>query len=308
MFHISILPPVRIFLSYLLSIYLFIRFVRHNVICIMLLILIVFFMASCAVASQSSQGESTTKEILVEKATESDKSSIKEDFMSIAPYAKEGYYYQVAAYRGEMSQDILAQIEKYPYIVLVSEQGSKPMYHYLIGAYDTIESMNTDKKAIYALTKNTHIQKNMKPIVCYVNKNNESIEVHPNSSIIEATEVRFGKIVNEIGKDNAVGALANTTNTNEVQENEIVVNVETTDETESIASKDNTDETYLATQSQDSQNPQENIALVLVQDTNFNDERCANVCETQNSEYYLIREKRRNQGRRDNFILLPPSK
>lgn len=85
MFHISILPPVRIFLSYLLSIYLFIRFVRHNVICIMLLILIVFFMASCAVASQSSQGESTTKEILVEKATESDKSSIKEDFMSIAP-------------------------------------------------------------------------------------------------------------------------------------------------------------------------------------------------------------------------------
>ena len=262
MFHISILPPVRIFLSYLLSIYLFIRFVRHNVICIMLLILIVFFMASCAVASQSSQGESTTKEILVEKATESDKSSIKEDFMSIAPYAKEGYYYQVAAYRGEMSQDILAQIEKYPYIVLVSEQGSKPMYHYLIGAYDTIES----------------------------------------------TEVRFGKIVNEIGKDNAVGALANATNTNEVQENEIVVNVETTDETESIASKDNTDETYLVTQSQDSQNPQENIALVLVQDTNFNDERCASVCETQNSEYYLIREKRRNQGRRDNFVLLPPSK
>lgn len=300
-FHISILPPVRIFLSYLLSM----RFLGSGAIQIVLLSFIVFFMASCAVGSQSSQGESTTKEILVEKATESDKSSIKEDFMSIAPYAKEGYYYQVAAYRGEMSQDILAQIEKYPYIVLVSEQGSKPMYHYLIGAYDTIESMNADKKAIYALTKNTHIQKNMKPIVCYVNKNNESIEVHPNSSIIEATEVRFGKIVNEIGKDNAVGALANTTNTNEVQENEIVVNVETTDETESIASKDNTDETYLATQSQDSQ---ENIALVLVQDTNFNDERCASVCEAQNSEYYLIREKRRNQGRRDNFILLPPSK
>lgn len=299
MFHISILPPVRIFLSYLLSIYSFIRFVRHNVICIMLLILIVFFMASCAVVSQSSQGESTTKEILVEKATESDKSSIKEDFMSIAPYAKEGYYYQVAAYRGEMSQNILAQIEEYPYIVLVSEQGSKPMYHYLIGAYDTIESMNADKKAIYALTKNTHIQKNMKPIVCYVNKNNEAIEVHPNSSIIEATEVRFGKIVNEIGKDNAVGALANTTNTNEVQENKIVVNVETTDET------------YLVIQSQDSQNPQnpqENIALALVQDTNFNDERCANVCETQNSEYYFIREKRRSQGRRDNFVLLQPSK
>ena len=286
MSHISTLffSHTKSFLCCLSSIY----FVGRSAIYIMLLSFIVLFIASCAGASQYSQGESATKEVLAENATdnitEADKSNIKEDFMSIAPYAKEGYYYQVAAYRGEMSQDILAQIEKYPYIVYVSEQDSKPMYHYLIGAYDTIESMSVDKKAIYTLTKNTHIQKNMKPVVCYVNKNNELAGVRPNgtlsSSVIMATEVRFGKIASamqesEIYKDDEAGALANAINTDEMQEDKILVNAETTDEA------------YLAAQAQDSQNLQElqeNVALVLTQDTNFNDERCASVCAAQNSE------------------------
>ncbi len=103
----------------------------------------------------------------------------------------QGYYFQVAAYRGEIPKDILSQIEKYPYIVHISMTDSEPLYRYLIGVYEDYNSMNADKKDITKLTQITHIQKNMKPIVRYLNANNELLEVQddkPKQIIATASE------------------------------------------------------------------------------------------------------------------------
>ncbi len=104
----------------------------------------------------------------------------------------QGYYFQVAAYRGEIPKDILSQIEKYPYVVHISIENSKPLYRYLIGVYENYNDMESNKKDITKLTQNTHIQKNMKPIVRYLNANNELLEVQdskPKQIIATASEL-----------------------------------------------------------------------------------------------------------------------
>lgn len=104
----------------------------------------------------------------------------------------QGYYFQIAAYRGEIPKKILTQIEKYPYIVHTSIEDSKPLYRYLIGVYENYNDMESNKKDITKLTQNTHIQKNMKPIVRYLNANNNLLEVQdskPTQVIATASEL-----------------------------------------------------------------------------------------------------------------------
>lgn len=84
-----------------------------------------------------------------------------------------GYYYQIAAYHGEVPKEILSQMREHDYIVYESSSNGKPLYRYLVGIYDSPQSMQKDRAQINALTKATHIQKDMKPIVRYVNEHNE---------------------------------------------------------------------------------------------------------------------------------------
>lgn len=84
-----------------------------------------------------------------------------------------GYYYQIAAYHGEVPKEILSQMREHDYIVYESSSNGKPLYRYLVGIYDSPQSMQKDRAQINALTKATHIQKDMKPIVRYINEHNE---------------------------------------------------------------------------------------------------------------------------------------
>lgn len=84
-----------------------------------------------------------------------------------------GYYYQIAAYHGEVPKEILSQMREHDYIVYESSSNGKPLYRYLVGIYDSPQSMQKDRVQINALTKATHIQKDMKPIVRYINEHNE---------------------------------------------------------------------------------------------------------------------------------------
>ncbi|WP_343352869.1 cytochrome c [Helicobacter mastomyrinus] len=83
--------------------------------------------------------------------------------------ALEGYYYQVAAYKGQMPPSILSKIAQYPYIVHMSESKGEILYRYLIGAY-AYQDLKKDKQAIEILTKQTHIQRNMKPMIRHVDQ------------------------------------------------------------------------------------------------------------------------------------------
>ncbi len=99
------------------------------------------------------------------------------------PKTFKGYYYQVAAYRGEVPKDIMDKIAKYPYIVHISQDSGKPLYRYLIGAYDTYNDTKIDKQTITFLTKTTHVQRNMQPIVRYLDGNNTLREVLEDGSL-----------------------------------------------------------------------------------------------------------------------------
>lgn len=290
---------------------------RYNMPHILFFGVLVLCMASCAKTPQVSQQE-VSVEVQITSEIEEGARSVKDDFASLNATAREGYYYQVAAYRGEMSQNILAQIEKYPYIVYVSEQDSKPLYRYLIGVYDKRASMNADRVAIEALTKRTHIQKHIKPLVRYVNKNNELVEVRKNGSlgavVAQASEVRLGELAQAFQKESIKeseisGELANSTQ-EQTQGDEGLADTQATD-TQTMANAENEDLSPQA-QSEQAQNAQEqdtqNVVIVFVQEESFDREKCAQFCAAQNSQYYWIKEKRRTQGRRDNFISLPPSK
>lgn len=106
-----------------------------------------------------------------------------------------GYYYQVAAYKGEIPERILKQIAKHTYLVHISKEGEDAnLARYLIGPYESKEDMQKDKALLTALTKHTHVQKNMKPLVRFVSQGHEIYSLNADFSLKDM----LGEATNEL--------------------------------------------------------------------------------------------------------------
>ncbi|MGI0440524.1 c-type cytochrome, partial [Helicobacter himalayensis] len=100
-----------------------------------------------------------------------------------APISTKGFYYQVAAYHNEVPEHILARIAEHNYVVHITEYNGKELKRYLIGPYADTQSMQADKERIAELTEHTHVQKKMKPLVRYMNEENEIFSLKKDYSL-----------------------------------------------------------------------------------------------------------------------------